>query len=341
MTNQRSIFAPRNAALPSGINQLRKNHRNPKTLIISANGARSLPENLQKKLEKTADAHYRRILKPMDKESFVTMAYPYEYLAITRRALRQLDRQVIEALPNLKGISVYSTGVEWVDLECLKERDIRFASLPDYCTNAVAETAIGLMFMAAHKLHLRYLKSIKTIPETVSLRGFELKSCTLGVIGYGKIGSLVTEKATHLCSKVLCNDIEESQYGKTSSGVRPASKERILATCDIIIVCASQEFEHAAILAPNAYRLLRPETVVINVGRLSLLNHHLMIDMVKKQRLRSYIYDDLMQANDNPDELEYGKIISSGHTAWYSDEAIKAGTRQWIVNLLQLIDNHE
>ena len=139
-----------------------------------------------------------------------------------------------------------------------------------------------------------------------------------------------------LCANVLVNDIDKNQIIQSSIGIRSTSKEKIFATCDFIVFCASQEYPNREIIAPETYDLLRPESVVINVGRTSLLNHDLLIEMVKQQRFRSYIYDDLMRETDLPNEFEYGKIVPTGHTAWYTDEALMVGTTQWLKNLENL-----
>lgn len=305
----------------------------PKALVLSAKGADSVPDYLQEALENIAAVQYIKNLDPLDPQHFISLASPYEYLAITRRAVLQFDRQIIKALPRLKGVSVYSTGIEWIDTACLKEHDICLASLPDYCSNAVAESAVGMMFMVAHKLHLRYLKSIKSIPETVSLRGFELKNCTVGIIGFGQIGRLIAEKTVPLCHQVWCYDLDEEKYKHAPNGVYPGSLKNIVATCNFIIVCASQSFDQAEIFDTKTYQFLRPTSVVINVGRISLLNHNLLVEMVKQQRIRSYVYDDLMQQDDFPNAPEYGKILPIGHSAWHTDEALELGTSQWIKNL--------
>ena len=45
-----------------------------------------------------------------------------------------------------------------------------------------------------------------------------------------------------------------------------------------------------------------------------------------------------MQETDVPDEVEFGKIIPTGHTAWYTDNAIQNGTSTWINNLINLVN---
>lgn len=306
-----------------------------RALVIAARGMESIPFHFRQSLGNFADADYLANLEPLDSRTFITLARSFEYLAVTRRAIEKIDSGIIESLPQLKGISVYSTGLEWIDQECLRKRNIRLLGLPDYCSNAVAETALGLVLMAAHRLHLRYMKSIAAIPGSVSLRGFELQHRSVGIIGFGRIGRLLAQKVQPLCKKVLAFDTNEKQF-EYPHGVMRTGVEPILANCDFVVFCASQEYEPGQIIAPDQYALLRPETVIVNAGRTSLLHHELLVKMVKRRQIGAYIYDDLMRDSDWPNEKDYGRIIPTGHTAWYTDEAISRGTESWINNLITL-----
>jgi lactate dehydrogenase-like 2-hydroxyacid dehydrogenase len=305
-----------------------------RAIIFAALGADSIPTSLQKDLSEIFLVTYVKNETPILPTAFIALAMDFHFIALTRRAIVQLDESILSQLPNLEGISAYSTGKEWIDEVALAERGIQLKTLPSYCTNAVAETALGLVLMQQHKLHLRYLKAIKKIPESVSLRGTELADKNVGIIGYGRIGSCLSLKIKYLCKNIFINDIDIEKYQNLSERVLSLSKKEIIEKCDIVIICASQQFEEKQILEQEYYDLFKRESVIINVARKSLLNHNLLLQMVKKKQIEAYIYDDLVKENDFPDEIEYGKIIPTGHTAWYTNKSIERGTNTWINNLL-------
>lgn len=309
----------------------------PKVLVMAARGRESLTSAQATQLQSLATVQYHEVLEPLTQHQFVKAVRDFDYLAITRRAIPKLGKNLLTALPRLKGISVYSTGTEWIDTDVLQARGIHLASLPDYCTNAVAETALGLLFLSAHKLHLRYLKTTHAIPDKVSLRGVELRSGTVGIIGYGRIGKLLAQKVQPLCKRVLVYDSDIEKQGIVSPGVVWAGKKALLQESDWLVCCAAQSFEEKQLFTPEEYDLLQPKTTVINVARSSLLDHSLLVKKVKNQQLGGYYYDDLMPEGENPDEFEFGKIVPTGHTAWYTNEAMQAGTSEWINNLCVLI----
>lgn len=305
-----------------------------RAVIFSALGANSISDDLQKKLSETFDATYIKNEKPLPPNKFIELVNSFHFIALTRRALVCLDDNILSKLPLLEGVSAYSTGKEWIDEKAFTKRGIRLETLPIYCTNAVAEVALGLILMQQHKLHLRYLKTTKKIPNFVSLRGSELAQKNVGIIGYGKIGSCIALKMKYLCKNIFVNDTDFSKINQLQDNVISASKIEIIEHCDIIIVCASQQFEEQYIWENTDYQSLKKNAVILNIARKSLLNHQLLLNLVKKKQIEAYIFDDLMQETDVPDEVEFGKIIPTGHTAWYTDNAIKNGTFSWINNLI-------
>ncbi len=312
----------------------------PKVLVMAARGRESLTKIQNALLQSQAEVHYQRILNPMSQAQFVEAARDFDYLAITRRAIHRLGADTLNALPRLKGISVYSTGTEWIDSDFMRLRGIQLSALPDYCTNAVAETALGLLLLSAHRLHLRYLKTTRVIPDYVSLRGRELRHGTVGILGYGRIGKLLAQKIQPLCKQVFVHDCNPKKVTFVPPEISPLGKKTLLSRADWIVCCASQDFEEKAILTDTDYALLRPETTLINVARTSLLDHGRLIQMVQNQQLGGYFYDDILQPEEKPDEVEFGKIVPVGHTAWYTNEAMEAGTNDWLENLYKLISTY-
>ena len=297
-----------------------------RAIIFSALGSDSIPVSLQEALAEKFDVTYIENRTPLPPVEFIKLVMDFHFIALTRRALSRFDEHIISQLPLLEGISTYSTGKEWIDEFTLAKRQIHLLNLSAYCTNSVAETALGLILMQQHKLHLRYLKAMQKIPESISVRGTELIHKRVGIIGFGHIGALIAWKIKNLCHEILINDLDSSKYEQRQEGLIIASKMEIIQSCDIIVLCASQKFEAKEVLQKEDYQYIKHGTVILNLGRKNLLNHQLLVKMVKLKRIEAYIFDDLIQEEDNPDELEYGKIIGTGHTAWYTDGAIQRGT---------------
>ena len=115
-----------------------------------------------------------------------------------------ITSEMLDLAPNLKIISRYGVGVDSVDLIAAKGRGILVANTPGANSNAVAELAISLIFAALRNL-MASNSNVRSNNWT-AIRGKEINGMVVGVVGYGKIGKLVSNKLNLLGAKVLSYD---------------------------------------------------------------------------------------------------------------------------------------
>jgi len=115
-----------------------------------------------------------------------------------------ITSEMLDLAPNLKIISRYGVGVDSVDLLAAKDRGILVANTPGANSNAVAELAISLIFAALRNLVAS--NSNVRANNWTAIRGKEINGMVVGVVGYGKIGKLVSNKLNLLGAKVLSYD---------------------------------------------------------------------------------------------------------------------------------------
>ena len=116
-----------------------------------------------------------------------------------------ITSEMLDLAPNLKIISRYGVGVDSVDLLAAKDRGILVANTPGANSNAVAELAISLIFAALRNL-MASNSNVRSNNWT-AIRGKEINGMVVGVVGYGKIGKLVSNKLNLLGAKVLSYDL--------------------------------------------------------------------------------------------------------------------------------------
>ena len=115
-----------------------------------------------------------------------------------------ITSEMLDLAPNLKIISRYGVGVDSVDLLAAKDRGILVANTPGANSNAVAELAISLIFAALRNLVAS--NSNVRANNWTAIRWKEINGMVVGVVGYGKIGKLVSNKLNLLGAKVLSYD---------------------------------------------------------------------------------------------------------------------------------------
>lgn len=147
----------------------------------------------------------------------------------------KIDKDVIAAFPNLKLLTTRSTGFDHIDLESLKQKNIKTGYVPGYGDNTVAEFAFGLLLNISRKMYL----AIDRIKETDSfnyegLRGFDLKDKTIGIVGTGRIGQYAIKIAKGFGMNVIAFDAFPNEKLAHELGFKYVSFDELLAQSDVI-----------------------------------------------------------------------------------------------------------
>lgn len=300
-------------------------------VIISALGKGSFTGEQVERIESCLDATFHAQLDPVSKEQWIELAQPAEILAITRRPIKNIDREMIRALPNLQGIAIYSTGYEWLDQQALAERGILLSYLPDYSAISVAEHTVGLLLTMARRIHLTYDKSRGMVPDWVSVRGTELRGKRLGLIGLGTIGREVAQMTACLGMEVCYYDLREI----CEPNVRYQSWEDILQTSDFVVLTCSKRRDAEPIIGARELSMMKKGAYLINPARADLVDGVAVVNAIRAKHLMGYAVDDTLPIFNDPG-IEPGRILQTGHTAWYSTEAIQRGTEAWVNHIVGL-----
>ncbi len=303
-------------------------------IIISASGEQTFSDSQLNKLRETADIRFYARKDPLDNSEFIRLVQPFNVIGLTRRPVKNIDRTILEQLPDLKALALYSTGYEWVDTEYLQKKGVTVSYLPDYCTLTVAEHTIGMILSVSRRFQLSCDYAHGRIDRSISLRGFELFGKKVGIVGYGKIGMRVAELLKPFGVQTLWFD--------TIKPVNPApfycSFDMLLQESDIIVLTASKERDSVPIIGENEIAVMKRGVVIVNSSRADLVDTAVIAQALQKKIIFSYAVDDIVpQLQDM--NIEPGRVFQTAHTAWYSTEAIARGTETWVENIIGLLDN--
>lgn len=128
----------------------------PRAVIISARGEESFETHQRDRLDAALCVAHHARLAPMEPDEFVNLCKDTEIVALTRRGLRDLDRAILERLPDLRAVSVYATGFEWLDDAAMADRGVLLRTTPRYATRPVAEHGLAMMLAMSRRLHLSH-----------------------------------------------------------------------------------------------------------------------------------------------------------------------------------------
>ncbi len=173
---------------------------------------------LQKKLEQAGHQNVEGYT--YTKEQILENQHLYDGIVIRSRFT--IDREFIEAAPNLKFIARVGAGLESIDVEAAEEKGIALFSAPEGNRNAVGEHTLGMLLSLFNKLNKADREVRKGFWYRESNRGLELEGKTVGIIGYGNMGKSFARKLRGFDVEVLCYDIKEGVGDENAKQVKLA-----------------------------------------------------------------------------------------------------------------------
>lgn len=205
-----------------------------------------------------------------------------------------LTREVLDACPNIKFISVIATGYNTVDIAAAAERGIPVANVPSYGTAAIGQHAIALLMEITNHVAYNDSEVRKGRRESAGdwcfwdYPSIELENKTMGIIGLGRIGQSVARVALGFGMKVIAHDQYESDEMK-ALGVKYVDLDTLLGSSDVISL-------HCP-LFESTKKMINRETIAKMKNGVILINNS-----------RGALIDELALA----EALESGKIYAAG-----------------------------
>ena len=138
-----------------------------------------------------------------------TLQNQHLYDGIVIRSRYQIDREFIDAAPNLKFIARVGAGLESIDAEYAEERGIKLFSAPEGNRNAVGEHALGMLLSLFNKLNKADREVREGLWHREENRGIELDGRTVGLIGYGNMGKSFARKLRGFDVDVIFYDLKD------------------------------------------------------------------------------------------------------------------------------------
>ncbi|MDO5554274.1 MAG: D-2-hydroxyacid dehydrogenase [Planctomycetia bacterium] len=239
-----------------------------------------------------------------------------------------LTRNVLEQLPKLKYITLFSTGVNVVDLACAAERKIPVSNIPAYSTESVVESAVGHLL----NLSARISESANCVragdwsrsPDFCFWRGplRELAGRTLGVVGYGSIGRRVAQVALALAMNVIAYGPRLTP-GQNLDGVTAVSLADLFRTADAVTLHCPLGAGNKAFVNRELLASMKEGALLVNTARGGLVDDQAVADALNSGHLGGYGADTLSSeppADDNPLITARNAWITP-HIAWATLES--------------------
>lgn len=236
------------------------------------------------------------------------------------------DKNLLDRCKNLKVISSFSAGVDYIDTAYAEKLGIQVTNSGDANSNAVAEHTIFFM-LACAKNHEIMTEAVKKSDFSIRKDVFntELSGLTLGLIGFGNIGKLVARKAAMgFDMKVIVYD-HHLTPDNAPLGVTPVSSpEEVYKNADFISLHVPYSEKNRYMIAKEQLDMMKPSAILINVSRGGLIQEDDLIQAVKDKKIKGAALDVFEKEPLPADSglLQYENIIVSPHCAANTRQAL-------------------
>jgi len=189
----------------------------------------------------------------------------------------QIGDSFLEDHPAVKLIATRSTTHDHIDIESCAKRHVTACKVESYGDTIVAEHAFALILALSRRLREAMKLTVSSHFSYESLRGFALKSKTLGIIGAGRVGLNVVPIAKGFGMRVIAYDIRQSPDSSYQLGFQYVGLDELLRRSDIISLHAALTPATYHILDAEAFAKCRPGVLIINTARGKLIDTDALI----------------------------------------------------------------
>ncbi|HLI32455.1 MAG TPA: phosphoglycerate dehydrogenase [Solirubrobacteraceae bacterium] len=246
-----------------------------------------------------------------------------EFEGVVIRSGTKMTAELIEAGERLRVIGRAGVGVDNVDVKAATRRGIIVANAPQSNVVTAAEHTLALLLALARNIPRAYVSLQEGKWERSKLSGVELYDKVLGIIGLGRIGQLVAQRARGFQMRLIAYDPYVSAERYRELGVEKAgSPDEVLATADFLTIHLPKTPETEGFIDAQAIAKMRKGARILNVARGGLIDEEALKEALDSGHLGGAALD--VFATEPPGEhplLGYPNVVLTPHLGASTAEA--------------------
>lgn len=243
----------------------------------------------------------------------------------------ELDKGLIEALPNLSLIACFTSGYDGIDVDWCRARGLPVTHAPGVNHEDVADHALGLILSARRQIASgdRALRAGGWTAESKTITG-SLKGQKVGVVGLGLIGEAVARRAEAF-------GMIPSWWGpreKDAPWPRAASLLNLAKANDILVVACRADEANRGVISREVIEALGPQGLLVNVARGQLVDEDALIEALQSGRLGQAALD--VYETEPTDPVRWADVpntVLTPHTGGATHEAVQGMLMLLLQNL--------
>jgi D-3-phosphoglycerate dehydrogenase len=247
---------------------------------------------------------------------------------------------VIDAAPSLRVISRYGAGVDRVDIEAAKAKNIPVCNTPGANAQAVADLAVALILCAARKMPMLDRKTREG--QWVRSTGIELYGKTLGILGLGAVGKGVARRAQGFSMRVLAYDPYINKEYAGENNIEVSGFDGVIKNADVISLHLPLTNETRHIISAGVMGRMKRGAILINTARGGLIDEQAAYEHLKSGQLGGLGLDAYEEEPPKASPLfELDNVVLTPHTASHTAEATANMAAMSVQNLIDVLSGRD
>lgn len=277
---------------------------------------RSLPSPGIKMLEDRYEVEVNPDDRVLSKEEIITRVKDKD--ALLCLLTDAIDKDIIDAGKHLKIISNYAVGYNNIDVNYATAKGILVTNTPGVLSETTADLAFTLLMATARRIpegdrFMREGKFTGWAPEL--LLGTDVHGKTLGIIGLGRIGTLVAKRAKGFDMKVLYYNASRKPEVERELGVKYVDLDDLLRDSDFVTLHVPLTSATKSLIGKKELALMKPTAYLINTSRGEVVDELALIEALKNKKLRGAGLDVFWgePTDINPELYELNNAVLTPH----------------------------
>lgn len=244
--------------------------------------------------------------------------------AIIVRNQTKVTRELIEAAPNLQIIGRAGAGLDNIDTDAASAAGIVVSYTPSENSISVAELVLGFMLTAVRRIPAAWLHTRSGEWDRMKFVGGELFGKTLGIVGLGRIGRLVAERARAFGMTIIAHDefIDPTSPFVVELGASLTSLDDLLKQSDFVSVHVPLTPETRNCFSSEAFQKMKSTAWFMNASRGEVVDEAALLQALNEKQIAGAALD--VRSQEPPKDNEFGKlsnVILTPHIGAFTNEA--------------------
>jgi D-3-phosphoglycerate dehydrogenase / 2-oxoglutarate reductase len=250
-------------------------------------------------------------------EGFDVVRAPEEDVVGVLTTLSPVGEELFASLPALRVVATATVGFDHIDLDAAEARGVAVLSVPDYCTQEVADHTLALL--------LALSRGVVALDRDVRRGGWNARAAgplrtvaelRVGIVGLGRIGGAVATRLLALGAEVWANDL----LPVARDGVRFVELDELLAECDAVTLHVPLTRETRGLIGRAELASMKRDALLVNTSRGAVVDVGAVLGALRAGKLGGAALDVLPQ-EPPPAAPIAPNLVLTPHAAYYSEAA--------------------